>query len=245
MTELDAKQIGIAFLTKTNNDFDDFGNSVCLGNAIDYTIFYAYHIVSENGEFYLGGEVLLIDKRTSFCLIVASSPNFFEYHVRLFRIMKLHELYDEKIDYTAYSNKKTNLNFDDFVQAIFLLLRSHPNNLNAFLVFLDLLILFEEESIKNNVLKELSYKAVTSDTETLEIFCRGCEMFKENSLVKSKVNDLERNLLKKELTINDLYQRNDKNNQEFKKEVERRKAFIEKEKEKEKLATKLREKRTN
>lgn len=229
MTEFDAKEIGASFLTKTNKGLDDFGNKLRLGKAEDYTIFYSFPIVGENGASYIGGRTLLIDKRTSFCLVVSSSPNFFEYHVRLFRIMKLHELYDEKIDYITYCKKKTNLNLDEFVQAVFLLLESYPNNLNAFLVFLDVLILFEEEPIKDDVLKKLSYKAVTINGETLEVFCKGCELFEENELVKSKLKNLENNLLNKKLTLKGLRKKNDKNIQEYREEVERFKVFVEKE----------------
>lgn len=85
MTELDARKIGTLFLRKINHDFDDFGNKLCLGYGEDYTIFYSFLIVGESGEKYLGTQVLLIDKRTSFCLIVSGSPNFFRYHIRLFR----------------------------------------------------------------------------------------------------------------------------------------------------------------
>lgn len=229
MTELDAREIGTLFLRKINHDVDDFGNKLCLGYGEDYTIFYSFLIVGENGERYLGTQVLLIDKRTSFCLIVSGSPNFFRYHIRLFRIMKLHELYDEQIDYMIYRQKEAKLDVEDFVQAIFLLLKSHPNHLNAFLVFLDVLILLEAVPVKDKILSKLSYKAVTFNEETLSMFCKGCKIFEESPLVKSKVQDLENKLFKKELSIKELDRKNDENNQKYQKEIEDLKALIKKE----------------
>lgn len=213
MNKIEARNIGTSFLKKRSFDSNIIGERDKLGEIFDYNIFYSFAVVSENGSSYLGGAVVLLDKRTKFCLLVANSPNYNEYHIRLFRIMKLHELYDEKIDYLTYSNKKTNLNYNDYVQAIFLLLKSHPNNLNAFLAFLDFLVLVEEYPIKEDVLKELHYKAVSSNEETLEIFFKGCEIFENNSLVKAKVGDLERNLLKKKITIQDIFQKNNQKKQ--------------------------------
>jgi len=203
MNNVEARNIGTAFLRNlSNTNLYEEGDK--LGQLFDYNIFYSFPIVTKNGDFYIGGYVLLLDKRTSFCLVIASSPNFHDYHVKLFRIIILNQLYDSKIDLEEYQKKKNNIDYPHFIQAIFLLLESYPNHFNAYVEFLDILLLLDNEEHKDEIIQEFKYKSLSISKGTLDMFRKGLGYFKSNPVIISKVKVLNKLLLTKNLSIDSL-----------------------------------------
>lgn len=220
MNEETARKIGTEFLKAKGLDVNPFGERDKLGKITDYNIFYSSPIVGEDGEFYIGGHVLLIDKRTEFCLVVASSPNFYEYQVRLFRIIIIHQLHDNFIDYEQYQKKKENIEIELYVNAIFLLLESHPENQNAFIEFLEILKKLDGEETENKMIDKLTYRSLSGNPGTLEIFVECFVKFKSNSLIKIRVQELDRILSRKDESINKLHHKYDLMMIERQKEIE-------------------------
>ena len=232
MQEIEARNIGTSFLQKKKFDINDYGGRDKLGESEDYNIFFAFSIITEDGDDYIGGNILLIDKRRSFCLLVASSPNFYEYHIKLFRIIIINQLYDSEIDLESYKKKKKNIDYGHFIQAIFLLLNSYPENYNAFSEFLDILSLLDDTENTDKIIQELNYKSLSFNESTLEIFFKGLELFKSKPQIISKIDKLEQILSNKNLTIDELSKKYESILIERQKEIEDFKEFIRKENEK-------------
>lgn len=222
ISESEAREIGTQFLQERGLDKNPYGGKDELGKATDYNIFFSFPIVPDNGDYYIGGNLLLIDKRRKFCLLIASSPNFHDYHVRLFRLIIIHQLYDKSIDYDTYKSKKSDIDYDDFIGAIFLLLNSHPNSLSAFIEFLDIIILLENESSKNQVIKKFGYRTLSFNLETIALFLNGLQLFKMESLVKPRLIMIEKLLARKQHSIKDLKHRYRINLQEEIKRMEQK-----------------------
>lgn len=230
--EAEARNIGTAFLKNKNLDINDYGERDKLGEGSDYNIFFAFPIVAEDGDFYIGGSVLLIDKRTSFCLLAAGSPNFYDYHIKLFRIIIINHLYDSEIDLESYQKKKENIDYGHFIQAIFLLLNSHPDNYNAFSEFLDIISLLDSTENTNEIIEELNYKSLSLNVSTLEIFFKGLAFFKSKPQIILKIDKLEKVLSNKNLTIAELSKKYESILIKRQKEIDEFKEFIRKENEK-------------
>lgn len=220
INESEARKIGTQFLQKRGLDINPYGGKDKLGEAIDYNIFFLFPIVASSGDSYIGGILLLIDKRRKFCLLIASSPNFCDYHIRLFRLIIIHQLYDRGIDYNNYRSKKKHIDHNDFVGAIFLLLNSHPDSLNAFIEFLDIIILIEDESSNNQAIERLRYRALSFNLGTIELFLNGLQLFETESLVKPRLTTIKKLLAEKQQSIKDLEHRYKLNLQEELEEIE-------------------------
>lgn len=230
MNKIEARNIGTSFLKRKKIDIDPYGGEFKLGDIFDYNIFYSFPIVDENGELLIGGDVLLLDKKTEFCFLVAGSPNFYDYHVKLFRIIILNELYDSEIGLKEYQKKKKDINnYDDFIHSIFLLLRSYPENFNAFSEFLDILILLDDDKNADKIIQELKYKSLSHNRETLEYFINGYEYFNSNSLINSKIEELNKILLIKDQSVNSLLKKYESILVDRQKDIEEMKAILKEE----------------
>ncbi len=123
MNEIEAREIGTAFLKEKGLDVNAYGEVDKLGEARDCTIFFLFPIVGEDGDGYLGGRILALDKRTRFSLLIPGSPNFFDYYIWLFRTIILNQLYDFKLSLADYGKKKETIktdiySFDPFTSKI-------------------------------------------------------------------------------------------------------------------------------
>ena len=227
MEEEDARKISSLFFKRTKLDLNPYGGRDKLGELIDYNIFFSFPIVNESGEDYVGGSAILIDKKTKFCLLIATSPNFFEMQVHVFRVIILNKLYDFEIPIEEYQNKKENMVIGDYLESIFILLQSYPQSQNVYLEFIDILILLEKETIVDKSLEEFYYKSILTNSDTLELFCESIQYFKSNRNVKNKVEILEKLLFEKGYSIKTLFEKYNVLLQERKKEEEEIKAIIE------------------
>ena len=227
MNQLEAKNIGTAFFRNTGFDIDYIdGSRDKLSTPRDHTIFYSFTILTEEGEGYLGGLILLIDKKTRFCLLVASSPNFYDYHVFLFRkiiLARLHEMYGS---IELYKKKKAGLEFGDYLNSIFLLLKSYPKNQNVFLEFLDILITLETESFNDPDIEKLYYQSVFTNSYTINLFCKSFQFLKSNVVVKPKIDELEKVLETKGHSVNSIFEKFNQFEKERLKEIEDLKKII-------------------
>ena len=147
----------------------------------------------------------LIDKRTKFCLIVASSPNFYEYQIRLFRLITIHQLFEETISYEEYQTKKDQIDTSNYIDAIFLLLNSYPNNLNTFLETIKIITKLENDQYEENAIIEKRYRSLIGNMETREIFFKSYSLHKNIPSVAQQIKELNKQLAKKSTTVEQQY----------------------------------------
>lgn len=219
LTETEARNIGTAFLRNKNFDLYNYsGERDKLGQSIDYNIFFSFTIVANDGGSYIGGRGLLIDKKTSFCLLVGGSNlSVIEMNIKFFRLIVINQLYDSEIDLFHYQKKKKNLDYKDYIETIFLLLESYPENFNAFSEFIDILVHLENTEHLDPIIQELSYKSLSLNSYTMDTFFTCLEIHKLDPRIVSQLEKLEHLLQKKNTSISiilDTYESESRENED-------------------------------